>query len=221
MAASRLSRAGSRLAQYNEETETIRDTKECSVTQVIDSADLRLLVEGIEPAAIEHLVWHGGQIELDLSLYLTTRTPPPDLTSSGRCIILAGDRVLLMTNPGGEHILPGGRVQPGEDIPSATMRELSEETGLDNLTPEPIAALVYTHTTPKPEIYPYPYPIFIHAVYIQRLPEPFEVIVNDTYELAGEFVPIAEALDRIPEHQRVLLNAVIRHDEPAMAETLV
>lgn len=186
----------------------LRDTKECSVTQTIESSDLGSLVEGLDPAATERLVWRGGQVELDLSVYLTTRTPPPDLTSSGRCIVLAGDNVLLMTNPSGDHILPGGRVHPGEDTRAATIRELAEETGISIASPEQVAVLVYRHVTPKPEIYHYPYPVFINAVYVQRLSGPIDVTVNDTYELAGEFVPIETARTHLPMHQQVILHLV-------------
>lgn len=172
--------------------------------------DLTKLLDGLDLACNDHASWRGGQIELDVELYFTDRPPPAALTSSGRCIVLTGSQVLVMSNPGGEHILPGGRMHPGEALVDATIREVAEETGLAIADPVQVGVLVFHHRTPRPEVYRYPYPIFLNAVFVANAQEPQRLVVNDTYELDGQFVDTDLALARIPAYQRVLLRESVR-----------
>jgi ADP-ribose pyrophosphatase YjhB (NUDIX family) len=167
------------------------------------------LVEN-ESKSTESVSWRGGQIQLLLSSYVTEASPPDHLSTSGRCIILGGSKVLVMENPGGMHILPGGRREAGESILEATIREVAEETGL---TVEPMAQLgilVFRHQTPKPTIYAYPYPVFINAVYLARVEVQPEINVSDTYEMSAAFVDCDDVLlDSLPRHQSILLTAAL------------
>lgn len=163
------------------------------------------------PQSLESVSWRNGQIELELITYVTTTVPPDSLTTSGRCIVLSGKSVLLMHNPCGAHILPGGRREPCESPRSATIREVCEETGIVLTKLEPLAVLVYRHLTPKPVVYPYPYPIFTNIVYGAHVPEHTQVYVSDTYELAGEFVPLhSPVIQCLPKHQQVMLAAAVQ-----------
>lgn len=171
--------------------------------------DIDAFLEGLESVAVETVAWRGGQLMLENSVYLTTRPAPDRLITSGRCLILAGESVLVMTNPGGTHILPGGRREPGETPIQAVTREVLEETGLHIVAPQQIAVLVYRHLTPRPALYAYPYPCFVNTVYVASNSMPAEVVVNDTYELAGEFLPIAEALTQLPAYQQILLRSQV------------
>ena len=171
--------------------------------------DLDGLLSGLSPVCCERVTWRGGQIELETHVFLTGHAPPPALTSSGRCIVLANTSVLLMSNPSDTHILPGGRIEPGESIEEATNREIREETGLHVTALTRIGFLLYRHLTPRPTVYTYPYPVFLNSVHVAGALNPEELLVNDTYEMTGEFVPFVEAEQRIPEYQRLLLREAI------------
>lgn len=177
----------------------------------LEDEELRNFLIDLEPMSTETVLWRGGQIELELTGFITDMPPPDNLVTSGRCIVLSDTSVLMMHNPSGSHILPGGRRQPGESTRSAAVREVAEETGLSIDPPEQLGVMVFRHLTPKPVIYPYPYPVFINVVYVTHVPETARIAVNDTYELAGEFVsPRDDAVNGLPPHQRQLLSAALR-----------
>ncbi len=164
----------------------------------------------LEPESTETVLWRGGQIELEVSSYITGARPPDHLTTSGRCIILGPSSVLVMENPSGMHLLPGGRRKGNESPRDATIREVMEETGLSVMPGEQLGVLVYRHLTPKPPIYPYPYPVFLNAIYVARTTERHDVTVVDTYELSAAFVDDTDVLlDTLPRHQTVLLRAAL------------
>ena len=171
--------------------------------------ELESFLSELSPACIERVSWRGGQIELANQVYLTDRPSLPTLTSSGRCIVVSRGKVLLMSNPTDTHILPGGRIEPGETIPEATRREVLEETGLHLDALQQVGVLVYRHITPKPPVYRYPYPVFLNTIFVAEAINPVNLLVNDTYELAGEFLPFDEAESRIAEYQRVLLREAV------------
>ncbi|MEJ7837352.1 MAG: NUDIX domain-containing protein [Thermomicrobiales bacterium] len=98
--------------------------------------------------ASESALWRGGQIKFTVSLFLTTDMPPDELVTSARCMIVAFDQVLVLTNPDGEHILPGGRRERRESIEDALVREVYEETGITVQSSEHIAISHYHHESP-------------------------------------------------------------------------
>lgn len=160
-----------------------------------------------ESIAREAAAWAGGQILLDVALYAAWDDELDALTSSARAIILADGHVLLMSNPGGDHILPGGRREAGESLEASLRREVREETGLDLDAFERIATMHFRHTTPKPPLYRYPYPDFLNAIYLTRLSGIPALTVADTYELAGRFVPLQELRESdLPPCQWALLQ---------------
>jgi len=178
------------------------------VTDTESRSTIDAFLEGLSPAVVEEIGWRGGQMRLEVSVYLTRREPPDDLTTSGRCLVIADGSILVMTNPGGRHIMPGGRRKDAESPLAAAIREVREETGLRVEEPEQVAVLIYRHVTPRPIIYPYPYPMFANVVYLARVPHPIPIEVNDTYELEATFTPLPEVGTTIPLHQRALLNAI-------------
>ncbi|MGW2650006.1 NUDIX domain-containing protein [Streptomyces sp. NPDC001393] len=61
---------------------------------------------------------------------MTSSTPP--LREAARAIVLdADDRVMLLREEGGFWATPGGSLEDAEDYATATLRELSEELGID------------------------------------------------------------------------------------------
>ncbi len=162
-----------------------------------------------EQRLLDHHVahWAYGAIELDVHTYeVEDELPPTTLVTSGRCIVLGGQSVLLMANEGGVHILPGGRLEPGESIEDATRREVEEESGLKLEQISPIGLMVFRHRTPRPDDYPYPYPVFTNMIFVTQIGHPRPLVFEDSYERDGTFVAIDTALDRIAPHERELLQ---------------
>ena len=52
------------------------------------------------------------------------------LRVSAKGVVLADHKVLLLQSPDGTWDLPGGKVEPGEDVLDGLIREVQEETGL-------------------------------------------------------------------------------------------
>lgn len=107
-----------------------------------------------------------------------------------QCVLRCQDRVMLMADASGQrHVLPGGRVEAGESYLAALAREIREETGYAVATAELLGACIFTHKTPRPEAYGYPYPTFIHPVYRSEAGRHDRAArENEGYEVPSEFV---------------------------------
>jgi 8-oxo-dGTP pyrophosphatase MutT (NUDIX family) len=73
--------------------------------------------------------YRWGGLRLHVTSYLCDDLPPAALLTSARAVVLQAGGVLVVRDPTGVHILPGGRRKPGETLAQTVRREVLEETG--------------------------------------------------------------------------------------------
>ncbi len=160
--------------------------------------ELRAFLQGRSPLVEERQDWLGGDIELlqTRATYALTEAdlPPVRLVTSVRALLTRGSQIMAVWDPDGEHILPGGRVDRGEESREALVRELLEETGWSVRGDPVLIGMFHYHIhSPRPAYYSYPYPDFLQLLYRaeadRHFPEALEV---GGYELGAEFRPRME-----------------------------
>src|SRR5262245_15437832 len=126
--------------------------------------DISQLVAPLALQADEQAEW--PPLRLRVRTYLTTTLPPLDLVSSVRALVRQAGKSLVVRDPISVHILPGVRREPGETLMQTLHREVLEEAGWTIREPRLIGLAHFQHLTPKPDDYRYPYPDFLHLVYV-------------------------------------------------------
>ncbi len=150
-----------------------------------------------------------GAHRLTLRGYLTTDTPPDQLVLAGRALVLRESEVLVVQNPDGEHVLPGGRREAGESPEDSARREVLEEAGWTLGDLEPFAALHLHYETPRPTnpVGRIIYPDFIWQVFraapLAHVPQSRQL---GDWEQDAYFRPVTEVIDILEPYQRVLLE---------------
>ena len=154
---------------------------------------LKAFLQGRTPLAEERLDWSGSGREFVQTRFTyaleAAASPPLELVTSVRALLTRGAEIMVLRDPGGVHILPGGRVDDGEGLLDALKRELIEETGWSvRGDPARIGLFHYQIHSPKPARYRYPYPDFLQLLYKAEadryFPEEMEV---GGFELGAAF----------------------------------
>lgn len=131
---------------------------------------LTAFLRGRSPLAEEEIVWSGGGLRLvqTRSTFPLERkaSPPLQLVTSVRALLTRGSDIMVVRDPAGRHIVPGGRLADGEELLDALERELLEETGwCVRCELVPFAMFHYHIRSSRPDGYPYPYPDFLQLIY--------------------------------------------------------
>lgn len=179
--------------------------------------DLATFLAGRDWSAEDHLIWGWDEHHLRQRTYLCQELPPLPYVTSVRALLLRGDHVLVVRDPGTVHILPGGRREPGETLEQTIHRELLEETGWTITQSALLGFKHFHHLAPVPPNHPYPYPDFIQVIFLAHAGEyrP-EAKEPNGYELEATFRPAAEVQTlNLPSGEHVLLQVAlnIRHGD--------
>lgn len=159
--------------------------------------------------ADERTEWPPSQLRV--RTYLTPTLPPLDLVTSVRAVVRKAEQILVVRDPVSVHILPGGRREAGETLLQTLEREVLEETGWTIEGPRLLGLAHFQHITPKPAEYRYPFPEFVHIVFVATAGRyDARMRESDGYELEAAFQPIATASTLpISQGERAFLRAAM------------
>lgn len=160
--------------------------------------------------ATELATW--GDTGLEIRWYLGVAPPPLNLVTSVRTVLFH-DRMVMVLQDGDQrfHVFPGGRREPGETVEATLRREVLEETGWTVASFQPLGFAVFRHLTPRPADYPYPYPHFVHLLFIAEAAEQVAEAQLGEYEVSSVFYPVHEAFALpLTQEQATLLDAALR-----------
>lgn len=157
-------------------------------------SDLASFLGHSTPIVTEPVTWSSG-FRFSVAAYLSEEPPPPAFVSSVRAVVRRGAEVLVQHDQDGCHILPGGQRKPGETFAATLDREIREETGWSLRATSVLGFLHNHHLEPRPPNYPYPYPDFLQVVFVGRASTFSPAArLDDGYEIASTFLPVAAAL---------------------------
>jgi 8-oxo-dGTP pyrophosphatase MutT (NUDIX family) len=174
--------------------------------------ELRAFLRSHTPLVEASAAWAGGTLPLRITGYLGAEFPPLEYVTSVRGVIFLADQVLVVRDPDGVHVLPGGRREEGETLEETLRREVLEETGWTLRAPAPLGFTHFHHLSSKPAEYAYPHPDFLQVIFRaeagERVPEAMQA---GGWELGSEFQPVtAVRMLRITDGERLFLEAALQ-----------
>lgn len=171
--------------------------------------ELGLFLRDKSYVAEETAVWVISTFQV--TTYLCSQLPPLPYLTSVRCVVLRHNQVLIVQDPNGFHILPGGRREPNETVEETVEREVLEETGWRLQSLVLIGFKHFHHLTPCPPGYAYPYPDFLQAVYAGTAVSYHPTAIDTNgHELGTAFCPITEASAyNLSSGEQILLQAAL------------
>jgi 8-oxo-dGTP pyrophosphatase MutT (NUDIX family) len=126
--------------------------------------------------------------------------------AQGRPCFLLTRRAPRLRNHGGQWALPGGRVDPGESVEQAALRELHEELGVE-LGPESILGALDDYPT-RSGFRITPFVVWAGSG-VALAPDPTEVAAAYRVPLAVLDEPDVPSFHRIPESERPVVTVPI------------
>lgn len=152
--------------------------------------------------------WPGARFAV--TTYLHGLPPPIESITSVRAVVLREGAVLVVQDPDGYHIVPGGRREAGESLIDTVVREVLEETGWQVTVGPPLGFKHFRRlSSPAPGMAATP--DFTQLVYLanatQHHPEARE---QGGYELGAAFVALAQ-IAQIPlsKSDQLFIQAVM------------
>ncbi|MCB0037878.1 MAG: NUDIX hydrolase [Anaerolineales bacterium] len=168
-------------------------------------------LEAHHPLAVEDVVWGNGRYPLHIRGFYTTAIPPRPYLMSARSIVFREDKVMVVADPDGLHIVPGGRIEEGETLWQTTQREVGEESGWLIERPQMLGFLHYRHLADRAAV-PFPlYPDFLQVVYLSHAyAYNADLLDEESPELWAKFYSIDEVYQLIdsPVQLALLQNAI-------------
>lgn len=164
-----------------------------------------------QPLAVEDVVWGNGRFPLHIRGFCTTEIPPRAYILSARSIVFREDKVLVVADPDGMHIVLGGRIEEDETFWQTAQREVGEESGWLIERPQMLGFLHYRHLADRAAV-PFPlYPDFLQVVYISQAYAYYaDLLDEESPELWAKFYSIDEVHQLIdsPVQLALLQNAI-------------
>ena len=153
---------------------------------------------------VERFEWQPiEEAEARLAAVAVTLLPDAD----GRACFLLTRRGTKLRRHRGQWALPGGRLDPGENVRQAALRELSEEVGLDLDEASIVGRLDDFATRSGFVISPL---VVWCSRYVELTADPHEVAAMYRVPLADLDRPDVPVLTKIPESDRPVLSMPIR-----------
>lgn len=138
--------------------------------------------------------------------------PPPHLVGNVNIVPFIGEQAVVLRVAGGRPEIPGGTLEPGEDVMTALRRELREEAGAELVSWTFCGAYRCHSVAPEPYRPHLPHPEFFRVVGYGEI----ALVTHPTNPPGGEEIvevsvlPVAEVMRLFRQWQRPDVAALFR-----------